>query len=475
MKNVHVPLGGTGFHISLPEDTDIYAMSAPQVLTDPESAVREALVNPIASEPLADIAREASARIRTGKPTRNPTACIVVSDNTRPVPYKGKSGILLPIIKVLLATGFESKNIAVLVATGTHRAMKPEELREMIDPDVWALGVEVSNHDCRNPAVLRHLGTTSRGSEIYINKRYLDADLRILTGLVETHFMAGASGGRKSVCPGIVGEQSLFVFHGAGMMAHPMARDLVLEGNPCHQESLEVAKRAGVDFIVNVTLDHSFKLTGVFAGDLEKAHEAAAAKIKSYISLPVSGQYDIVVTHAGFVGINHYQAAKVGVAALGALRKGGHLIVVADNKDSANPVGALSYRTTLQLLKIIGPVAFNRIIKSKDWTFIPDQWQTQMWTKLFEQIPFDHFHYFAPQLDDRHWADLPGVDGRCYLPADRRISPGLADAVEFVKGALAAAIASYPAEERAGLRIAYLSDGPYGVPFQKQDSHTIVS
>ena len=249
------------------------------------------------------------------------------------------------------------------------------------------------------------------------------------------------------------------------MMAHPLARDLVLDGNPCHQESLEVAKRAGVDFIVNVTLDHSFRLTGVFAGNLEKAHEAAVAKIKSYIGIPVAGLYDLVVTHAGFVGINHYQAAKVGVAALGALRKGGHLIVVADNKDAVNPVGSLSYRTTLQLLKIIGPEAFNRAIMSKDWTFIPDQWQTQMWTKLFDHIPFEHFHYFAPQLDDRHWVDLPGIDGRSYLAAQRRGSPQLTDAPDFVKAALAAAIASYPADKRGSLRIAYLSDGPYGVPF----------
>jgi hypothetical protein len=103
---------------------------------------------------------------------------------------------------------------------------------------------------------------------------------------------------------------------------------------------------------------------------------------------------------------------------------------------------------------------------SEDWTFIPEQWQSQMWTKLFKRIPFDHFHYFAPQLDKRHWVDLPGVDGRSYLPADRQAAPALADAPSFVEGALAAAIACYPEAERAKLRICWLADGPYGIPYR---------
>ena len=464
MKKVHVPLGPSGLHLELPEATDVYAMSAPETLADPARAVRDALSSPMDSKALAALAKEKAAAAKVSK--RAPKACIIVSDNTRPVPYKGESGILLPIVETLISEGYAAADILVLVATGTHRAMRPEELSAMIDPKVFTLGVPVVNHDCKDEANLVHLGTTSKGGEVHINRRYLEADLKILTGLVESHFMAGASGGRKSVCPGIIGERSTFVFHGAPMMAHPEARDLNLAGNPVHEESLEVAKMAGADFIVNVTLNHSFQPTGVFAGDLETAHEAAVARVKSYVGVPVDGEYDIVVTHAGFVGINHYQVAKVGVASLGALKQGGHLIVVADNKDAGNAVGSMQYRMTLQLLKLIGPESFTRIIMSKDWTFIPEQWQTQMWTKLFNRIPFDHFHYYAPQLDDRHWVDLPGVDGRKYLKGEKRINPKLSDAQEFVNGALSAAFASYPEAERAKLRIAYLSDGPYGIPYR---------
>jgi len=439
-------------------------MSAPETLAEPAKAVRAALESPLSSKPLADIAGgKAAAAKAAGRAAK---ACILVSDNTRPVPYKGEQGILVPVVETLLASGFAVSDILVLVATGMHRFMRDEELRAMIDPKIFELGIEVSNHDCMDEKNLAHIGTSSRGGEMHVNRRYVEADLKILTGLVESHFMAGASGGRKSVCPGIIGEKSTFVFHGAPFMAHPEARDLNLKGNPVHEESLEFAKKAGVDFIVNVTLNHSFKLTGVFAGDLEAAHEAAVAKVKSYVGIPVQGEYDIVVSHAGFVGINHYQVAKVGVASLGALKKGGHLIIVADNKDSGNAIGSMQYRMTLQLLKLVGPEAFTRVIKSPDWTFIPEQWQTQMWTKLFSRIPLGHFHYFAPQLDDRHWADLPGIDGRKYLSADRKAAPKLEYAKDFVAGAIKAAIESYPEAERGKLRIAYLSDGPYGIPYR---------
>lgn len=461
MKTVRLPLGPSGLSLELPDSTDVYAMSSPRTVPLPGRAVREALAAPIGSPPLSRLAADRIAAL--GACAR---ACLVVSDNTRPVPYKGASGILLLLIEVLLDAGFVPGNILVLVATGTHRAMGPGELRDMIDPKVFELGVEVVNHDCRDASSLLRLGSTSRGGEVFVNRRYLEADLKILTGLVESHFMAGASGGRKSVCPGIVGERSTFVFHGASLMAHPEARDLNLVGNPVHEEALEVARMAGVDFIVNVTLDHAFRLTGVFAGDLEKAHEAAVATMRASVGFQVDGEYDIVVSHAGFVGVNHYQAAKVAVASLGALAKGGHLIVVADHRDASGPIGSLQYRTTLQLLKLIGAEAFTRTIKSQDWTFIPEQWQTQMWTKFFNRVPAEHLHYYAPQLDDRHWEDLPGVDGRVYLSPEHRQAPRLEYAGEFVSGALAAAMASYTPQRRSSLRVAYLSDGPYGIPYR---------
>ncbi|MDR0388846.1 MAG: nickel-dependent lactate racemase, partial [Spirochaetaceae bacterium] len=397
MIQVPFPLG-RNIELSLPDKTDVFRMASPPLLSDPEAAIKAALEEPIASPPLAALARKALSRPKGERPL----AVILVSDNTRPVPYLGAPGILLPIVKTLLHEGFAASAITVIVANGTHRLMAEAELRAMLDAEVWKLGVRVLNHNSRDEKSLRFLGTTSRGSEVYINSLYLDADLKIATGLVESHFMAGFSGGRKSVCPGIIGERSTFVFHGAEIMGDAGSRDLNLEGNPCHEESLETARMAGVDFIVNVTLDHSFRITGVFAGELEAAHRAAAEKVKDYVGIPAKGYYDIVVSHGGFVGVNHYQIAKTAVASLGLLKKDGYLIVAGNNTDAVNRLGSLQYRTCLQLLRHLGPEAFVRLIKSPDWVFLPDQWQVQMWAKLFERIPQDHFYYFAPQLDERH-------------------------------------------------------------------------
>lgn len=160
------------------------------------------------------------------------TAVIVISDNTRPLRYNGESGILLPVIRTLLAEGVPAGHIMVLVATSTHRGLREQELRAMIDPAIFELGIEVVNHDCRETEMMCHLGRNARGTEIYIDSRYVEADIKILTGLVESHFMAGASGGRKSICPGLVGEAGTNIFHGPQMLEDLLATDLVLEGNP---------------------------------------------------------------------------------------------------------------------------------------------------------------------------------------------------------------------------------------------------
>ncbi len=478
---VEIPFGRGPVRASLPDGTEILRMAEPEALADPAAAIAQAMAQPIGTRPLAAIAaaKLAAAQAVAGAPAgtvasggapvpqRRPRACVVVSDNTRPVPYKGPDGILMPILRSVADAGFAPADICVLVATGTHRGMSRDELEAMLGTEPFAMGVQVVMHDSRDASCLVDIGTTARGTRASINRRYLDADLKILTGLVESHFMAGASGGRKAICPGIFGEEGTFIFHGARLMAHPNARDLCIEGNPVHEESLAVAKMAGADFIANVTLDGAFRITGVFFGDLEAAHAAAVRTLAGYVGIPVSKPYDLVVTHGGFVAINHYQAAKAAVASMGALTPGGGLVIVADNRDP-QAVGSDRYRLALALLKTIGPEAFDRVLMSPDWTFIPEQWQVQMWAKAFRRIAMRDFTYFAPQLDDRDWRDLPGVDGRRYLEPARRGAPALADAGAVIEGAVADFLARRgwnAADVASGkCRIAWLADGPYGIP-----------
>jgi len=325
----------------------------------------------------------------------------------------------------------------------------------------WNLGIEVVNHDCTDDSMLTYLGKTRRGTEIHVDTRYVQADLKIATGLVESHFMAGASGGRKAVCPGLIGEKSTYVFHGASFMADVNSRDLNLNGNRVHEEAVEVASIAGIDFLVNVTLDHTFHITGIFAGNFITAHEAAVARITSSVRVGAP-MADVVVTHAGFVGINHYQCAKCAVACLGILRKNGYMVIIADTTDLGNVVGSINYRTTLALLKLVGPENFLRTIMSKDWTFIPEQWQVQMWAKVFQKIPMDHLIFYSPQMDAVWWPGLPGIDGSKFL--DNRDGNGNAACYRKVVSGALSHIAIASGKPIGRLDVCWINDGPYVVP-----------
>ena len=364
------PFGPQYGPLDLPEHTEVLTMREHPALSDPQAAVRHALLHPTARPGLDKIA----AAKKQAKP--DATAVIVVSDNTRPVPYKGAGNILVPLIEALLKAGFAYGDMTVLIATGMHHAMDEAEQRAMLDPYVFEHGIQVVNHDAKDSSALTDLGVTPRGSRILIDSRYVDADLKIVTGLIESHFMAGASGGRKAICPGLIGEESTFIFHGPALMADEKSTNLILEGNPVHEESLAFARAAGIDFLLNVTLNRRFEITGVFAGDFEKAHEDGVAFIREEVAVPARAS-DVVITHGGYVGLNHYQCGKCAVAGLGILKKGGYMVILGDIRDRKDPVGSLNYKTCLSLLTTVGEENYFRMICSSDWTFIPDQWQVQ--------------------------------------------------------------------------------------------------
>ncbi len=455
MIKVSNPFGSQYSPLELPDNAFVASMRAPEPISDPEAAINEALRSPVGSEPLSDIARR---RIQMNPDS---TAVIVISDNTRPVPYKGRSGILMPVVDVLMREGYKPSSITVLIATGMHRPMTDSEIRNMLDERIFSLGIKVLNHQPKNPERLRFMGTTARGTKAMIDTVYADADLKILTGLVESHFMAGASGGRKSICPGVIGEESTYVFHGPELMDAEKSSDLIIDGNPVHEESLAVAHLAGADFIVNVTLDHSFRITGVFAGDLEMAHLKAVSRLRESVAVPVPYEADIVITHGGFVGINHYQCAKCAVASLGALKKGGYLISIADLTDSGHKIGSVNYRVTSALLRLLGSDGFSHLIKSPDWTFLLEQWQVQQWAKVFRKTAQDRFYFYAPQAEESWFDVIPGVNAGKLLAPDTSTADSMSDAIK----ASLEDICRRCGRRIEDMRIIYLSDGPYGIPF----------
>ena len=224
-------------------------------LADPARAVAAALLEPTGVPPLSELA--------AGKKT----ACVLICDVTRPVPNALILGAILPTLE---AAGVPRDGITILIATGLHRPNLGAEIAELVGPKI-AAKYRVENHYGKDLASHADLGVSPRGVPIYIDTRYVGADLKIATGLIEPHLMAGYSGGRKLICPGIAALETVRVWHGPQFLEHPKADCGILEGNPVHEENTWIARRAGCDFIVNVTLDGDRRVTGVFAGEMELA------------------------------------------------------------------------------------------------------------------------------------------------------------------------------------------------------------
>jgi nickel-dependent lactate racemase len=455
--HIQVEYGNTYLQVAVPEGTVEKGMrSAPAPLHGP-TVVPAALAAPIASPPLLEIARLKLAKNPQAK------AVIVVSDNTRPVPYRGEGGLMVHIIRTLREAGLCDEDITVLIGAGSHRNMEPDECEAMLGLAESGMGnVSVVNHEYEVDEQLLLIGHTRRGSVVKINRQYMEADLKIVTGLVESHFMAGASGGRKGICPGIVGKETLTIFHGAKLLSSKLAADLVLEGNPLNDEALETALMAGCDFLVNVTLDAAKRTTGIFAGDMVEAHRQAVAKIREYVVVEIDQLYDIVLIPAGFVGINHYQAAKAATEAARALRQGGIMIIVSENTD-VDPIGGPGYKQALQLLKENGKDKFMEMISAPDWKMVPEQWQVQMWCKVLDVLGSeDHLYYCCLDIPLPDYRILPGHPAM-ELVAD--LATGgeskVAQMERMVERVIAEAIRRSGKPDPA---ILFLKDGPYGIP-----------
>jgi lactate racemase len=314
---IHLDYGRTGLDVDLPDDRVVgpLAIRPAPPLADADRAIADALVHPIGSRPLAEIAR--------GR--RN--ACILICDITRPVPNRL---ILPPILRTLEAQGLQPRDILILIATGLHRPNEGAELEELVGPDI-AAQYRVENHHGKVRAEHDFLGVTPNGVPVYLDARYVRADLKITTGLIEPHLMAGYSGGRKVICPGIAGLDTVKVWHGPKFLEHPNADCGIVAGNPVHEENTRIAQMAGCDFIVNVCLDGQRRITWVGGGDMIQAWQQGVRFVEQVVKVSVPEPLDVVVTScAGYpLDTTWYQAVKGLTGALPITKKGGTIILAA--------------------------------------------------------------------------------------------------------------------------------------------------
>jgi nickel-dependent lactate racemase len=298
---------------------------------------------------------------------------VVVCDITRPVPNKL---ILPPVLRTLEAAGIPRAGITVLVATGLHRPNEGAELVELVGEFV-ATNYRCENHRGKERDEHEYLGTTPNGVPAWIDRRYTRAELKITTGLIEPHLMAGYSGGRKLVCPGIAGLETVRVWHGPRFLEHPNADCGVVEGNPVHEENTRIALMAGCDFIVNVCIDGARRVTWLGAGDMIRAWEAGVRFCRDAVRAGVPRPADVVVTScAGYpLDTTWYQAVKGLTGALPIVRRGGTIVLAASLTEG---LGSHEFRAALDRYAATG--AYDRPADAD--TCEMDEWQLVMLKKV---------------------------------------------------------------------------------------------
>ena len=364
---IKMDYGKTGLMVDLPNEKVIGPLEIKNAipLANQSQAISDALANPIGSKPLAEIAK--------GKKT----ACILICDITRPVPNK----VILPqILKTIEEAGVPRSGITILIATGLHRPNEGEELVELVGEDI-ANNYRVENHHGKETSEHDYLGITPKGVPVYIDSRYIRAELKITTGLIEPHLMAGYSGGRKVICPGIAGIETVKVWHGPKFLEHPNADCGIVEGNPVHEENTYIALMSGCDFIVNVCVDGNRQITWAGAGDMIKAWEAGVAFVRQVVRVPIKEPVDIVLTScAGYpLDITWYQAVKGLIGALPIIKKGGTIILVASLTEG---LGSPEFQQVLSENPDLK--AFKKRILETDY-FVMDQWQLEEFAKVIEK------------------------------------------------------------------------------------------
>jgi len=340
-------------------------------LRDESTAVLEALRNPIGQKPLTEAVG------------RDDRVVVIVTDNTRACP----DDRLLPPLLSELENVVSREQITIVVALGLHAPLSKDELAKLVGVDIVA-DYKVVNHE---PEKTVQIGTTSRGTPVKINPLVIEADFRISTGFIEPHFFAGFSGGRKSIAPGVFGIDSAYVNHGYRMIEHPLARAGSLAGNPIHEDMVEQARMAKLDFIVNVLLNKDKQITQVFAGDFERAHETGCQAAREVVGVRVDHRVDIAVTtNSGApLDLDLYQTVKGMDTASMVTRDGGIVITASSCSSGVGPQSFVDVHTACE-----NPIEVLQKIRREEPLGV--QWQNQ----ILARIQMRNHLMLRSELDD---------------------------------------------------------------------------
>lgn len=359
--------GETGLDVETPSDrTTVVEPVYQPGADDPAELLRTALREPVSGPALRDL-------VRPGQ-----RVAIAMCDGTRAQPRD----LMIPAVLAELSGTVDPRDVVVLVSTGTHRGNTEAELRAMLG-DATYDAVEVVNHDARADDDLVYLGEHGADVPVWLDRRWVEADVRITTGFVEPHFFAGFSGGPKLVTPGLAGLETVLTLHDARRIGHPNATWAICEGNPVHDDVRAVVDAVGgVDFALDVLLNREQQIVAAYGGELFAMHKVAREAARTLAMVPVPDLFDVVVTtNSGFpLDQNLYQAVKGMSAAATVCKPGGTIVCAAECRDGFPDHG--SFREVLASEP--SPQALLDAIARRERT-LPDQWQVQVQAKIQAQ------------------------------------------------------------------------------------------
>jgi nickel-dependent lactate racemase len=360
MKEVRLAYGRRGIVARVPDDAVVVTATELPGLPDEANAVLEALRAPVEGPPLSELIAGGARRTRVA---------VVFPDLTRPMPNRT---VLPPLLAELERLGAGPDHVELLCATGTHRQATPDEMVELVGPDITRR-YTVHQHRADDPEHVEHVEVGRvDGTPVRLDRRYVEADVRILTGFVEPHFFAGFSGGPKGACPGLAALETILEAHSPSRISHPGATWLVTEGNPVHDFVRAAVALAPPTLSLDVAINQRRQLTAVFAGPLPAGHAAACRFVEETSVQQVGRAFDVVLsTNGGYpLDRNLYQAVKGMAAAERVVRSGGTIVMAAECADGT-PGGSAFAR-------VLASAQDPGMLDAADGRSETDRWQAQV-------------------------------------------------------------------------------------------------
>jgi len=424
-KIVRMLYGSEGMELRVPASTRVLQGQDVRPINDAEKAVVHAMNKPIGSPGLMDL-------LASKKPK---SVAITISDMTRPVP---NSEFLPPMVDLLNKAGVNDSQIVIIIGTGMHRPSSRKECESLVGREILER-IEVIDHKAdRADSLVK----ASDEPPVRVCRRFAEADFRIVTGYIEPHFMAGFSGGRKGVCPALVDLQTIQRFHGFETLSSPLADNGVLEGNPCHEIALKVARTVGVDFLFNVAITRNRQIAGIYCGDLEEAHSAGCKQVAEWTSAEIDGPFDMVITNGGGYPLDEtfYQTVKCMCGALPALGRDSTLLVVSH---CGEQVGSKEY-TEMMLSYNNDWQRFLADIEADADTTRLDQWEFQMQTRVLERIGLERLWFVSDGIGEQMQQQISVTPVLGASAAQQRAQRAIDEYVSSHKGAGVAIIPEGP-------------------------------